>query len=417
MKILAYGLNYAPELTGIGKYSSELCEWLAERGHTVEVVTAHPYYPTWKIAEGYDNRSYQREIRKQVHIWHCPLHLPRRTPTGKSGRILSHASFAMSSLPKLATSAFRLKPDVLLAVTPSFLVAPAALAVSRMSGAASWLHIQDFELDAAFELGMLEGNALRRSAMSTESTILRRFDRVSTISPRMMDRLYDKGVSRDRSIEFRNWVDTDAISPADRMTDYRRQLGLSDQHIVALYSGSIAAKQGIESLAEAAARLETAAPEIVFVFCGGGALLNHLVQLSARLSNVKFIDLQPNERMRELLATADIHLIPQRAQVADLMLPSKLAPILASGRPAVAMAEPGTQLATELEGAGIAVSPSDGQALSDAVLELARREDVRARMGERARELACQRWRRDSILCEFERQLDSLLREKQRHGR
>src|SRR5262249_39555940 len=88
LKVLLYGLNYAPELTGIGKYSSELCQWLAARGLSVHVVAGHPYYPTWTLAEGYDNHSYQNEIRGNVQISHCPLYLPRK-PAAK-GRILSH---------------------------------------------------------------------------------------------------------------------------------------------------------------------------------------------------------------------------------------------------------------------------------------------------------------------------------------
>jgi colanic acid biosynthesis glycosyl transferase WcaI len=302
-------------------------------------------------------------------------------------------------------SARQLRPDILLAVTPSFLVAPIALTVSRLFGTPNWLHVQDFELDAAFELGMLAGGNLRRAAMSVESAILRKFDRVSTISSRMLERLHTKGASPELTVNFRNWVDTDTIKPADRMTQYRKQLGLSDRHIVALYSGSIAAKQGIESLAEAAAELQDKSPEVVFVFCGGGALLKHLVKITAPLSNVRFMDLQPNERMRELLATADIHLIPQRAQVSDLMLPSKLAPILASGRPAIAMALPGTQLAMEIEGAGISVPPSDRRALSDAIANLATDSDKRIRMGKQARALACTRWHKETILNEFEARL------------
>jgi colanic acid biosynthesis glycosyl transferase WcaI len=406
LNVLFYGLNYAPELTGIGKYSSELCEWLAARGHAIHVVTGHPYYPTWTLSEGYDKHRYQREVRAGVHVHHCPLYLPS-SPAAK-GRILSHASFALSSAPKLMAMAGGLRPDVLVAVTPSFMVAPAALAAARMFRIPSWLHIQDFEIDAAFELGMLAGGRLRRAATLAESSILRRFDRVSTISPRMMDRVRGKGVERDRTIEFRNWVDTDEIRPADRRTALRRQLGIPDDKIVALYAGSIAAKQGIERLVEAAAALETTAPEIVFVFCGAGALLDRLVGLSANLANVRFIDLQPNGRMREVLATADIHLIPQRPQVADLMLPSKLAPILASGRPAVAMAEPGTQLASEVAGAGIVISPADEKALQEAIITLARNADMRARMGERGRHLACTRWRKQLILKEFESRLIAL---------
>jgi colanic acid biosynthesis glycosyl transferase WcaI len=406
LKVLLYGLNYAPELTGIGKYSGELCEWLAARGHSVHVVTGHPYYPTWTLSEGYDSHSYQKELRAGVKVHHCPMYLPHK-PIAK-GRILSHASFALSSAPVLMATMRRVCPDVLLAVTPSFLVAPAALAASRLFRIPSWLHVQDFEIDAAFELGMLDGGRLRRTVTGAESSILRRFDRVSTISPRMMDRLEAKGIARGKTVEFRNWVDTAEIRPADRRTGFRRQLKISDQQVVALYAGSIAAKQGIERLVETAAALEKSAPQVVFVFCGAGALLGRLVELSAQLRNVRFVDLQPNERMREVLATADIHLIPQRAQVADLMLPSKLAPILASGRPAVAMADPGTQLASEIEGAGIAVSPSDTEGFAKAILTLARDETMRMRMGEHGRQLAATRWRKEFILAEFEAKLIEL---------
>lgn len=415
LNILAYGLNYAPELTGIGKYSSELCEWLAARGHKVEVVTGPPYYPTWTLPEGFNNRSYSKEVRSDVVIRRCPMFLPR-FPLGK-GRLLGHATFAMSSLPNLMVSAHRNRPDVLLAVTPSFLVTPAALAASKIFGIPSWLHVQDFEVDAAFELGMLEGNGFRRAAMSIESFVLKQFDRVSTISPRMLDRLAAKGVSPERTVEFRNWVDTDEIRPADRRTDFRKQLGLSEQSIVALYAGSIAAKQGIERLVEAAAELQATAPEIVFVFCGAGAQLNHLREIAAPLSNIRFLDLQPNARMRELLATADIHLIPQRSQVADLMLPSKVAPILASGRPVVAMADPGTQLASEIEGAGVAVSTSNRAELTAAILTLAKDEQLRARLGEAGRALACERWRKTFILEEFETRLIQLARSGRKNVR
>ena len=53
MKILIYGLNYAPELTGTGKYTAEMAEALAALGHDVRVVCAPPYYPEWKVADGF----------------------------------------------------------------------------------------------------------------------------------------------------------------------------------------------------------------------------------------------------------------------------------------------------------------------------------------------------------------------------
>jgi colanic acid biosynthesis glycosyl transferase WcaI len=402
-KILVYGLNYAPELTGIGKYTSELCAWLANRGHIVKVVAGHPYYPDWAVAESYDNHKYQTEFRDGVEIVHCPLFVPK-VPTGKK-RILNHVSFSITSAPKVIEQVLRFRPDVIFSVVPSFFVAPMTIAAGGLGGIPTWLHVQDFEIDSAFELGMLAGSSLRRLAATIEQSIFKRFDRVSTISPKMVDGLVRKGVNPDKTVEFRNWVDTSAIRPMDRMTDYRKQLGLTSDHIVALYSGSIAAKQGIESLVNAARALLEIDRNIVFVFCGNGAMRGRLLAAAEGLPNTKFLDLQPEHKMSELLATADIHLIPQRAQVADLMLPSKLAPILASGRPAVVMADSKTQLAAELEGAGLTVPPGNPSALVNAILELAHDETLRLKMGIKGRELACSRWDKKAILEKFEKQL------------
>jgi len=406
MKILVYGLNYAPELTGIGKYTAELCSWLTSRGHIVKVIAGHPYYPDWAVAESYDNRKYQTEFRDGVEIVHCPLFVPT-VPTSKK-RILNHVSFSITSAPKVLEQAFRFRPDIIFCVAPSFFVAPIAILAGSLSGTPRWLHVQDFEIDSAFELGMLAGGRLRRLAATIETSILKQFGRVSTISPKMVAGLVRKGVAPAQTVEFRNWVDTSAIRPLDRMTDYRKQLGLTSDHIVALYSGSIAAKQGIESLVTAARTALEINRNITFLFCGNGAMRGKLLAAAEGLANTKFLDLQPEHRMPELLATADIHLIPQRAQVADLMLPSKLAPILSSGRPAVVMADPNTQLATELGGAGIAVAPADQSALVNAILRLANDEKLRQEMGIRARELACSRWDKNAILRNFEKQLIEL---------
>lgn len=107
MKVIIYGLNYSPEVVGIGKYSSEWARWLAARGHTVRVITAPPYFPAWLIAKGHCNR-YRSERCDGVLIQRCPLWVPRK-PSGLT-RLLQLASFAFSSLgPLLAQLCWR--PD------------------------------------------------------------------------------------------------------------------------------------------------------------------------------------------------------------------------------------------------------------------------------------------------------------------
>ena len=155
MKLLLYSLNYAPEPVGIGKYSGELAEWLAAQGHEVRVITAVPYFPQWRAR---DNR-YRREQRQGVSVLRCPLWVPRR-PSGLT-RLLHLASFAISSLPVLIGQ-WRWRPELVLTVAPAFFCAPGTLLLAKLCGSRtrSWLHIQDFELDAAFELGLLKGRWL-----------------------------------------------------------------------------------------------------------------------------------------------------------------------------------------------------------------------------------------------------------------
>ena len=180
MKVLLYGLNYAPEPVGIGKYSGELGPWLAARGHQVRVITAPPYFPSWQVSPHHRN-CYSLKQYEGVRVRRCPLWVPRR-PSGLT-RLLHLLSFALSSLgPLLAQRRWR--PDLVITVAPAFFCAPGALLLSRLCGprTTTWLHIQDFELDAAFELGLLKGRLLRSLAEICESRSLRGFDRVSSIS-------------------------------------------------------------------------------------------------------------------------------------------------------------------------------------------------------------------------------------------
>src|ERR1700733_7781671 len=163
MKILIYGLNYAPELTGTGKYTAEMAEALAALGHDVRVVCAPPYYPEWKVADGFTWWRNRREVMRGVQLWRAPLWVPKR-PSGLK-RLMHLASFAAASLPALAAHV-RWRPQVVMTIAPSLLNAPAALALSYVTRARSWLHIQDFEVDAAFDLGLLKSKGAGRIALA-----------------------------------------------------------------------------------------------------------------------------------------------------------------------------------------------------------------------------------------------------------
>lgn len=413
LRVLFVALNYAPEIVGCGKYTSELAEDLAQRGHQVEVVTAPPYYPAWRIPDGYSGARWRKETLQGVVVHRTPLYVPQ---TPKGVRRLAHlASFAAAALPPAVSVGRRLRPDIVFAVAPTLAASLSAILAAKIAGAKGWLHIQDFEVDAAFELGLMKGATSKRMALGFERWLLSTYDRVSTISPAMLKRLIEKGVDRTRVRELRNWVDIER-TPAfpTTATTYRQTLAIPADHTVVLYSGNMAAKQGIEALADVAKRLLSHAAPITMVLCGEGPARPALEAACAGLPNVRFLPLQPLDQLPELLATADIHLLPQRPEAADLVLPSKLTGMLASARPVVAMALPGTGLADEIEGCGVAVRP-DAVAMAEAILRLVGDGALRSRLGRGARARAEQHWDKRVIIDALERDMTSVVVEARTH--
>lgn len=408
MRILIYGLNYAPELTGIGKYTGEMSSWLAARGHEVHVVTAPPYYPAWSIREDYSGKLYRTEkIPGEPIVYRTPLYVPAK-PTGLK-RMAHLFSFMVGSLPVMLRELFW-KPEIVFTVEPTFFGAPLALLVAQTAGAASWLHVQDFEVDAAFDLGLLPAKGLIHDfALGLEEFFTQAFTRVSSISHKMVERAVGKGVPIARTVLFPNWVDVDAIYPLspDAPNSFRRELGLEDK-IILLYSGNMGAKQGLELLAPLARTFEDDA-RVHFLFCGDGAFRPQLETLVAHLPNVTLLPLQPFARLNDLLNAADIHLLPQRAGAADLVMPSKLTGMLSSGRPVIATADEGTQVAHVVEGCGLVVPAENAPALHAAVDRLIDDEPLRQQLGAAARRYAVEHLGKEQVLEQFERDLRSLI--------
>jgi len=406
---LIYGLNYAPELTGIGKYTGEMSSWLASRGHEMRVVTAPPYYPAWSIREDYRGRLYRTEkIAGEPVVYRTPLYVPAK-PTGLK-RMAHLFSFMLGSLPVMLRQIFW-KPEIVFTVEPTFFGAPLALLVAQATDAASWLHVQDFEVDAAFDLGLLPAKGpVHALALGLEEFFTRSFTRVSSISHKMVERALGKGVPSDRTILFPNWVDVDAIrpQPLGASNSFRGELGLEEK-IVILYSGNMGAKQGLELLAPLAEAFEND-DRVHFLFCGDGAFRPQLETLVAHRPNVTLLPLQPFARLNDLLNAADIHLLPQRAGAADLVMPSKLTGMLSSGRPVVATADAGTQVAHVVEGCGLVVPAEDALALNAAVRRLIDDESLRCELGEAARVYAVEHLGKEQVLEEFERNLKALVR-------
>ena len=224
----------------------------------------------------------------------------------------------------------------------------------------------------------------------------------------MAGRLRQKGVPERAVVVFPNWVDTGMIYPLDKANRYRSALGIPDGRIVVLYSGNMGRKQGLDVLMEAATLLREDT-KIQFVLCGQGAARNELEARASGVSNIIFLPLQPLEKLNELLNLADIHALPQQAGAADLVMPSKLSGMLASGRPVIATAEPGTELFEVVSQVGMITPPGEPRLFAEAIQRLADRPTERLRLGALGRSYARRHWDRRRVLASFCQQFESIL--------
>ena len=401
MRLLLISILYSPEPSGVGPYSAGLASWLVSRGHSVSVIAANPSYPHWKLYPGYGRLSWSRATESGVDVHRVPVYIPRRVTA--IGRVLHYISFTVNAFLPALRVALTLRPQVVLLVAPTLIATPVALVAASISRSTGWLHVQDFEVGAALGTGQILANGfLARLATRFEKWCVSTFDVASSISREMCARLVDLGLEPKNVYEFRNWSNIDLVKPACRDT-YRSHFSIKHRY-VALYSGSIAKKQGIELILQAASLLASR-KDLVFVICGDGPDRVEWERQAAVLDNVLFFGLQPYERLGDLLAMADLHLLPQLAGVADMVLPSKLTNMLASGRPVVATAELGTGLYAEVNGCGLISPPGDSVAFSAAIDRLLNDAVLIVELGAAARIRAEERWASHSILSEFETRL------------
>jgi colanic acid biosynthesis glycosyl transferase WcaI len=404
MKIIIYGINYSPELTGIGKYTGEMAEWLSGRGHTVHVITGKPYYPEWKIHEGYSGKFWSVEMLNGVKVIRCPLYVPKKVTPLK--RIIHEFSFLASIFPIWFKTFFHKKYDLVISISPPFHLSFMPLLYTKLKGSKLLTHVQDLQVDAAKSLILIKNKTILNLMFDFERFILLNSHNVSTISPGMKDRIRIKNIPEERIFLFPNSVDTAFIRPLTIEQSLRSELGIDNHVRVILYSGNLGEKQGLEIIVEIADHFK-AKKDILFMIVGEGAFKSSLEDIARKkhLQNIKFFPLAPYLKLPALLATADIHLVLQKKSAADLVMPSKLSSILAAGGCAIVSAVQGTYLHDLLEKnkIGILVEPECPGSLIES-LNKALENDLNP-YRQKAREYALNNLSHNSVMAEFENRL------------
>ena len=406
MNLLVVCPHFDPDVAPTGVVMSRIAHELIARGNRLHVVTSLPWYQHHAIDAGWDGQL----VRTERTDWG---RISRVHPFPTDKRNIPARALAFGGFTALATlvGAFgRVRPDAVLAMSPPLTLGLAGRIAATARRAPLVFNIQDVFPDVAIELGLLSGDRVIRAARALERLSYRMSDAVTVLSDDLADNVRSKitiGLEGEQAQAqakkvrvIPNFVDTNAIRPEARENSYREQYGLIGQKVVR-YAGNVGFSQSLDLVLEAARSFEVSRPDVVFVINGGGSARPDLERDAAHLQNVRFIDMQPIERLPEVLAAGDIHVVPLRAGLAWSSVPSKLYSILAAGRAIVASVDSGTEVERTLEraAAGIAVPPDDPRAFAGAISELIDDSDRAARMGASGR-LFVERWASPAAVAE-----------------
>jgi colanic acid biosynthesis glycosyl transferase WcaI len=384
LHITVWGINYTPEATGIAPYNAGLCEFLAARGHAVRMLTTFAYYPQWRKAEADRRRLFRTDKVNGIPVHRCWHHVPTAGRVTTLRRVWHELTFGVTSCLRALTLP---RADVWVVVSPPLALGFFAWLVTRLRGGEFVFHVQDLQPDAAVGLGMVRRGAFTRALYALEKFAYAAAARVSGISDGMLRAFAAKGVPMEKRIYFPNWIaggtatgTTAAAATVARSGGgpARARHGVAPDALLALYSGNLGRKQGLEVLVEAAVRLAAAgagARPVVIVIAGDGAARAELAEKidGARLHNLRLLPLLDDADYRALLAATDVALITQAPGTGQFFFPSKLLAALAAGRPVLAVADADSELARAVADGGFgAVTPAgDAPALAARLRALA----------------------------------------------
>ena len=404
MRAIVWGINYAPEFTGIAPHSVALCEFLHARGDDVSIVTSFPYYPSWEKRPEDRGHLYRTDQINGVPVHRCWQFVPRRVSALK--RILHEASFVVTSTLRALSCP---RPDVYVLVSPPLLLGVAGWLVGKIKGVPFVFHVQDMQPDAAVGLGMLKASGFTKALYWLESFAYQHAARVSGITQGMLKSFRGKGVPESKLVYFPNAIALNDAAPPPARGEFRSRHGFASEEFLAIYAGNLGVKQGLDVLLETAPLLRD--PRIRILICGDGAqreLLADRVR-ELRLPNVSMLPLQAGRDYRALLVDADVCFITQQVGAGNSFFPSKLLGLLAESKPVVTVAAPECELALSLaEGKfGANVPPGHARELADLLDSLANDPDRLAEFGPAGRRYV-EQFEKSRVLQSFAEELQSL---------
>jgi colanic acid biosynthesis glycosyl transferase WcaI len=400
-RILVIGINYAPETTGIAPYTTGLCEHLASHGHQVEVITAFPYYPEWRVRDGYRGHIYQKQHLDGVtvrRVWHF---VPSRA-SNVLQRLAHDISFSLSAfLAGLFADPF----DVIYCACPPPTAAFSAYVLSKIRRRPYLIKLADLASDAALATGILKRGLALRMALAIEGFVYQGAERIICLCQGFVEKLKARGISAEKLHVISDWADTERIRPVSSPRAFRRANGVSLEQFLLLHTGNMGKKQDLMNVVRAA-EISQQEPALLWLLVGHGEERAKIQEEIARrkLTNIRLLPLQPVDAMAEMYSSADALILNQQASVRDAVIPSKLLTYMAAGQAVLAAVTETSEAAQQVRSAkcGLLVPPENPEALVEAALSLRRQPSLRQELGANGRAYVILHFTRQYVLREYD---------------
>ncbi len=377
--------HFAPDTAPTGEVITRIVDEFIAAGRRIHIVTALPWYRTHAIEEGWSGRLIRRERKEWGSI--IRVHpFPGKSKSNLLRRAIGFAGFsAIAGVCTLFAGGIHRRPAAIISMSPPLTLGLTGWLAARLRLTTAIFNIQDVFPDAAIETGAITNARIIAAARWLERVSYQRSDAVVVLSDDLRDNVVAKVSPRhvNKIKVIPNFVDADRIVPMDRMTAYRSELNIGEE-LVVMYAGNVGYSQSLTMLLYAAKQM----PHITFVINGDGAARADLESQAAGLSNIRFAGYQPRDRVGEVLASGDIHVVPLRAGLGAVSVPSKTYSILAAARPVVAAIDAGTEVTRILEqsGAGVSVAPDNEEVFTSALQSMVANIETAREQGRKGRE-------------------------------
>lgn len=397
--------NYYPEDTAIGLYTTQFCEYLSKNGYTVTVITGFPYYPQWKISENYIPKStFFEETINDIRIIRYKQYVPKKVNLiGRVKMMLSFLYGALKNIKKVKQT------DLVICIVPFTLSIIPSFFLSKKTKSKLWIHIQDFEFDLALQSGILEKKniafkAFNKAISFSEKILLNKASVISSISYSMLKKVNEKSKCKEVFF-FPNWVSSEKIDP---IKSNHHPL-LDKNKFTILYSGNVGEKQDWKTFENLCELINDESIEIIIV--GAGGYFNTLKEKTKKFDFIKYFPPVPYEELSDLLCSADVHILFQKTDVIDTIMPSKLLGMMASGKTSIITGNSESEVSKIIQKSNGGFYFSDGNIteIYNTIIQLKNNPELAIEMGSNARNFISSEYSETEILLNFEQKIKSTL--------